>query len=192
MHTSPVVDILLSEKCLVSTCANQHVRTWTVTRFRGMISTFPGSKVLASFGLTDLDKLGQALDDEKSNEMNYKPKLRTNGGGPDDEALFIQKMSPSEVLLIQASNGDRVAQIHSVDGSTFAAFCEHDCDNSTTRSSSGTSNLLFTGHDNGGIQLWDLQTAGVLFKKGASGGSKGSLQSHEMARLIDSSRRLQL
>ena len=78
MHTSPVVDILLSEKCLVSTCANQHVRTWTVTRFRGMISTYPGSTVLASFTLMDLDKLSTgtnaAVAQETINEMNSKPR----------------------------------------------------------------------------------------------------------------------
>ena len=86
MHTSPVVDILLSDKSLgkisyfcfrwfsvkshnlkdnfikicfsflVSVCAQQHVRTWSVTRFRGMISTFPGSTVLASFNLVDLER----------------------------------------------------------------------------------------------------------------------------------------
>lgn len=197
MHTSPIVDILLSDKCLVSTCANQHVRTWTVTRFRGMISTYPGSTVLASFALTDLEKLHadaeSAAIEDCWNEMNNKPRLRTNGGGPDDEPLFIQKLSPNEIMLIQASNGDRVAEIHSVDSSPFVAFCEHDCDNSTTRSSSGTSNLLFTGHENGVIQMWDLQTAGVMFKKGSiKQPNSGSLKSHEMAKLLDSSRRLQL
>ena len=95
----------------------------------------------------------------------FQYRLRTNGGGPDDEALFIQKLTPTKVLLIQASNGERVAEIQSTDDSAFVAFCEHDCDNSTTRSSSGTSNLLFSGHDNGVIQMWDLQTAGVVFKK---------------------------
>ena len=63
-------------------------------------------------------------------------------------------------------------------------FCEHDCDNSTTRSSSGTSNLLFSGHDNGVIQMWDLQTAGVVFKKGHGKGqeSNASLNGHEIHR----------
>ena len=124
----------------------------------------------------------------------FQYRLRTNGGGPDDEALFIQKLTPTKVLLIQASNGERVAEIQSTDDSAFVAFCEHDCDNSTTRSSSGTSNLLFSGHDNGVIQMWDLQTAGVVFKKGHGKGqeSNASLNGHEMAKLIDSSRRLQL
>ena len=193
MHTSPIVDILLSDKCLVSSCANQHVRTWTVTRFRGMISTYPGSTVLASFPLMDLEKVPNPIGDEDINEMKSRPKLRTNGGGPDDEALFLQKLSPQNVLLIQASTGERVAEILSVDGSAFVAFCEHDGDSSTTRSSSGTSNLLFSGHDNGVVQMWDLQTAGVKFKKGPGvGESNASLKSHEMAKLIDSSRRLQV
>lgn len=39
-------------------CAdNNHVRTWTVTRFRGMISTQPGSTPLASFKILALDEL---------------------------------------------------------------------------------------------------------------------------------------
>ena len=194
MHTSPIVDIFLSDKYLVSTCANQHVRTWTVTRFRGMISTYPGSTVLASYTLIDLD-CKTSLDSSEANEMNTKPKLRTNGGGAEDEALFLQKLTTTEVLLRQASNGDRLADIHSVDDSAFMAFCEHDCENSTTRSSSGTSNLLFSGHDNGVIQIWDLQTAGVMFKKNSQDlqqHHQSNLKSYEMAKLLDSTRRLEL
>lgn len=42
--------------CCVSVCAdNNHVRTWTVTRFRGMISTQPGSTPLTSFKILSLD-----------------------------------------------------------------------------------------------------------------------------------------
>ena len=193
MHTTPIVDIFLSDKYLVSTCANQHVRTWTVTRFRGMISTYPGSTVLASYTLIDLDYKSSESESE-ANEMNTKPKLRTNGGGAEDEALFLQKLTTTEVLLRQASNGDRLAEIHSVDESAFVAFCEHD-ENSTTRSSSGTSNLLFSGHDNGVIQIWDLQTAGVMFKKNSGGQDlqqQSNLQSYEMAKLLDSTRRLEL
>ena len=63
-------------------------------------------------------------------------------------------------MLRLASNGERVTEIQSVDDSAIVAFCEHDCNSSTTRSSSGTSNILFTGHDNGVIQMWDLATAG--------------------------------
>lgn len=41
----------------VPVCAdNNHVRTWTVTRFRGMISTQPGSTPLASFKILSLEE----------------------------------------------------------------------------------------------------------------------------------------
>ncbi|KAJ8349232.1 hypothetical protein AAFF_G00176330, partial [Aldrovandia affinis] len=56
-NRSPVTKIMLSEKHLVSLCAdNNHVRTWTVTRFRGMISTQPGSTPLASFKILSLEE----------------------------------------------------------------------------------------------------------------------------------------
>ena len=215
MHTSPIVDILLNDKSLVSTCAQQHgmlisrnfwkfsqissqtflfslVRTWSVTRFRGMISTYPGSTVLASFTLVDLEHLhSHQGEDCSSNEMTFRPKQRTTAGGPDDESLFIQRMAPNEILLRLASNGERVSDIRSVDDSAIVAFCEHDCDSSTTRSSSGSSNILFTGHDNGVIQMWDLATASVMFKKGSLE-TKGGLKSQEMAKLIDTCKLLEI
>ena len=65
-----------------------------------------------------------------------------------------------------------MVEIQSTGDSAFVAFCEHDCDNSNTRSSSGTSYLFFSGHENGVIQMWDLQTAGVVFKKGHGKGQE--------------------
>lgn len=35
-----------------------HVRTWSVTRFRGMISTQPGPTSLASFNVVALEQAG--------------------------------------------------------------------------------------------------------------------------------------
>lgn len=44
--------------CAFVVCAdNNHVRTWTVTRFRGMISTQPGSTPLSSFKILSLDDI---------------------------------------------------------------------------------------------------------------------------------------
>ncbi len=46
VHRSPVTRVKLSEKYLVSVCCEyNHVRTWGVTRFRGMISTQPGESI---------------------------------------------------------------------------------------------------------------------------------------------------
>ena len=48
--------VALSEKYLVSVCSEyNHVRSWTVTRFRGMISTQPGSTPSASFKIVSLE-----------------------------------------------------------------------------------------------------------------------------------------
>jgi hypothetical protein len=56
VHQSPVTRVMLSEKHLVSVCSEyNHVRTWSVTRFRGMISTQPGSTPLASFKIISLE-----------------------------------------------------------------------------------------------------------------------------------------
>ncbi len=39
----------------VAVCAENHVRSWTVTRFRGRISTQPGSTPIASFKVLSLE-----------------------------------------------------------------------------------------------------------------------------------------
>lgn len=50
VHQSPVTKVKLSEDFLISVCSEyNHVRTWRVPRFRGMISTQPGSTPEASF-----------------------------------------------------------------------------------------------------------------------------------------------
>lgn len=42
----------------MSVCSEyNHVRTWSVTRFRGMISTQPGSTPVASFKIVSLDEV---------------------------------------------------------------------------------------------------------------------------------------
>merc|ERR1719385_665330 len=57
VHRSPVTRVTLSEKYLVSVCSEyNHVRTWNVTRFRGMISTQPGSTPLSSFKIVSLEE----------------------------------------------------------------------------------------------------------------------------------------
>lgn len=49
----------------ISVCSEyNHVRTWTVTRFRGMISTQPGSTPLASFKVLTLESADSTLDSD--------------------------------------------------------------------------------------------------------------------------------
>lgn len=55
VHQSPVTKVKLSELFLISVCSEyNHVRTWRVPRFRGMISTQPGSTPEASFKVRSL------------------------------------------------------------------------------------------------------------------------------------------
>lgn len=50
-----------------SVCSEyNHVRSWGVTRFRGMISTQPGSTSLASFKILTLDGTDDVLDSDSN------------------------------------------------------------------------------------------------------------------------------
>lgn len=52
----------MSEKYLVSVCSEyNHVRSWRVTRFRGMLSTQPGSAPEASFKIVALEAAEPAV-----------------------------------------------------------------------------------------------------------------------------------
>ncbi|KAH8855059.1 BTB/POZ domain-containing protein KCTD3 [Schistosoma japonicum] len=56
VHRSMITRVVLSEKYLISVCNDfHHVRTWSVTRFRGIISTQPSSTPVGSFHMTILD-----------------------------------------------------------------------------------------------------------------------------------------
>lgn len=161
VHRSPVTKIMLSEKHLVSVCAdNNHVRTWTVTRFRGMISTQPGSTPLASFKILSLE--------ETESHGSY---CSGNDIGPfgerDDQQVFIQKVIPitNKLFVRLSSTGKRICEIQSVDGTTITCFMVRECEGSS-RMGSRPRRYLFTGHGNGGIQMWDLTTAMDTANKG--------------------------
>lgn len=67
VHQSPVTKVTLSEKFLISVCSEyNHVRTWQVPRFRGMISTQPGSTPEASF------KVGAVIHSELYGRANFQ------------------------------------------------------------------------------------------------------------------------
>ncbi|XP_053276908.1 BTB/POZ domain-containing protein KCTD3 [Pleuronectes platessa] len=161
VHRSPVTKIMLSEKHLVSVCAdNNHVRTWTVTRFRGMISTQPGSTPLASFKILSLE--------ETESHGSY---CSGNDIGPfgerDDQQVFIQKVIPitHKLFVRLSSTGKRICEVQSVDGTTISCFMVRECEGSS-RMGSRPRRYLFTGHGNGSIQMWDLTTAMDTANKG--------------------------
>lgn len=60
----------LSEKYLVSVCSEyNHVRSWAVTRFRGMISTQPGSTPEASFKIVSLEAVEPCVSYNAGNDF---------------------------------------------------------------------------------------------------------------------------
>ncbi|XP_056022204.1 BTB/POZ domain-containing protein KCTD3-like [Ostrea edulis] len=154
VHRSPVTKVMLSERNLVSVCSEyNHVRTWSVTRFRGMISTQPGSTPLASFKIVSLEDVDPIVSYSASNDIGPY-------GEQDDQQVFIQKVVPetNQLFIRLSSNGQRVCVVKSVDNCNISAFCVHECEGSN-RMGSRPRRYLFTGHSNGAIQMWDLTTA---------------------------------
>ena len=105
-----------------------------MTRFRGMISTQPGSTPLSSFKIVSLEEEVPSLTVSQSTNQSTKqslnqlslnqsikvPSLTASHGndiGPygdqDDELVFIQKLVPeTDVLTVRlASRGTRVAEV---------------------------------------------------------------------------------
>ncbi len=145
-----------------------------------MISTYPGSTVLASFSLVDSE-----------DPMRRKPLAFEC---PDGEPIFIQKLSPDEIMIRNASTGKRMVQMRAVDDSDFSAFFVNLCE-SSARSSSSHANSLITGHSNGSLQMWDLSLLNSKQQQEdlpVTSLNPGGFTGGEMAKLIDSSNRLQL
>jgi len=154
VHRSPVFKVMLSEKHLISVCSElNHVRTWNVTRFRGMLSTQPGSTPVSSFKILSLDDYDPIVSYTAGNDIGPF-------GEQDDQQLFVQKVvSDADQLFVrQSASGQRICVIRAVDGSTISSFYVHECEGSS-RMSSCPRRYLFTGHSNGSVQMWDLTTA---------------------------------
>ncbi|KAL5255272.1 hypothetical protein ACHWQZ_G014617 [Mnemiopsis leidyi] len=179
VHREAVTRVMLSENHLISVCSeSNHVRSWTVTRFRGRILTQPSSTPLASFNVIELDEPYSAMS--------------SNGVGPygdkDDWAVFMQKVvqSSNEMFVSVASTGKRLCSLRSVDGTNITSYSLHECDSSTrTR----MRRYILTGHDDGSIQMWDLTTAfdrapKELYSTDSSIGQTGVTQ-EELLRLMN-------
>lgn len=177
VHQSPVTKVMLSEKYLVSVCSEyHHVRTWSLTRFRGMLSTQPGSTPEASFKIVSLEATDTSYSYAAGNDFGPY--------GDYDDMIFVQKVVPEtdQLYVRLASNGDRVCVIRSVDSSTISAFCVHECEVSSRMGS----RFILTGHCNGAIQMWDLTTAlSLLSKDEPQQKTNGGPDTNELLRLLD-------
>ncbi|KAM9326986.1 SH3KBP1-binding protein 1 [Gastrophryne carolinensis] len=180
VHRSPVTKIMLSERHLISVCAdNNHVRTWTVTRFRGMISTQPGSTPLASFKILSLEDIDGHAGCSAGNDIGPF-------GERDDQQVFIQRVVPdSNIVYVRlSSTGKRICEVRSVDSTPITAFTVHECDGSS-RIGSRPRRYLFTGHASGCLQTWDLTTAMEVVNKGETGAELGGLTREELLEQLE-------
>ncbi|KRY09839.1 BTB/POZ domain-containing protein KCTD3 [Trichinella patagoniensis] len=154
VHRARISRVALTAGHLISVCSEyNHVRSWSLTRFRGMINTQPGSTPLASFKVMTLESADGPMDTDQTSDVGPY-------GDKDSEQVFVQKVVPdtSQLYIRLASTGERVCVIKSVDGSSISSYLVHECE-----WSSGTGacprRFLFTGHNNGSVQVWDLTTA---------------------------------
>ncbi|KAE9412137.1 hypothetical protein Angca_003852, partial [Angiostrongylus cantonensis] len=153
VHNSPVTRVTLSTNHLISVCSEyNHVRSWMVTRFRGMISTQPGSTSLASFKVLTLDSADDSVDLQHADPGPY--------GDQDGDQVFVQRVVPNtnQLYIRLASTGERICTIRSVDGSAISSFTVHECEGSS-RIGSRPRRFLFCGTTSGSVQMWDLTTA---------------------------------
>uniref|UniRef100_A0A8D2IXY8 Potassium channel tetramerization domain containing 3 n=1 Tax=Varanus komodoensis TaxID=61221 RepID=A0A8D2IXY8_VARKO len=176
----PVDALFFIGNQLVATiCAdNNHVRTWTVTRFRGMISTQPGSTPLASFKILSLEETESHGSYSSGNDIGPF-------GERDDQQVFIQKVVPitNKLFVRLSSTGKRICEIQAVDCTTISSFTVRECEGSS-RMGSRPRRYLFTGHVNGSIQMWDLTTAMDMVNKSEEKDVGGPTE-EELLKLLD-------
>jgi len=204
VHRSRINKVKLSEELLVSVCAeDNHVRTWSVTRFRGMISTQPGSTSIASFKIMSLEETsepafaamsaastGSSRAASTTQQPQQQPYLSSGVkrnvaqtaadcgpfGEQDDQQVFIQRVIPEtdSLYVRSAGDGSRICVIRSVDGTTITSFCVHECEGSS-RAGSRSRRFILTGHSSGAVQMWDLSTALDFYAKASKGSSDGAI-----------------
>ena len=161
VHLHGISRVMLSEKFLISVCERMHVRTWTLTRFRGLISTQPGSTPYASFSLF---RVADSPVTQKPLTCASRRVPRGKGVGPfgdqedGDKQVFVETVRSvsSRLNVLLASNGQRICSIASVDSSHITAYCVHECE--AVAMGSRSRRYILTGHSNGHVQVWDLTT----------------------------------
>ncbi len=192
VHLNGIERVMLSEKYLISMCNKMHVRTWTLTRFRGRISTQPGSTPHASFRIIKLDEavVGLDEDDEQSvssvsqinkEEENCLSNCEVGPFGDQDDGdkqVFIERFrsQTDHANVLTASNGQKICTLRSVDGSLITAYCVHECE--AVAMGNRSRRYILTGHCNGHVQVWDLTTAMELGSKANS--TEGVTTRHEL------------
>ena len=162
VHLNGIERVMLNEKYLISVCNKMHVRTWTLTRFRGRISTQPGSTPHASFRIVKFDD--QLFDEDVDHESVMSCRANSDVGpfgdqDDGDKQVFIElfRSNTDSANVLTASNGQKICSLSSVDGSLITSYCVHECE--AVAMGNRSRRYILTGHSNGHLQVWDLTTA---------------------------------
>ncbi|OTF74300.1 hypothetical protein BLA29_003742, partial [Euroglyphus maynei] len=143
VHLSPIWKIMLDQEYLMTMCTKLHARTWSLVRFRGMISTQPGLKPQSNFAIR---YSGHGLDTIHD--------IGPYGHQEGMKQVFVEipYCDCNYANIIYASNGQKICTLESVDGSKITSVCGLSIDIRDRR-------FIFTGHENGNVQVWDLNPA---------------------------------
>ena len=133
-----------------------------MTRFRGVLSTQPGSVPYADFELT-----------QEASDMR-KEQLGPYGDGT-EIPIFVQQpfrvsifafyhfpillLQNSDTLFIRTGDtGTRIATFKSVTGAPLSTYASHDFEGSP-RMGLKPRRLILSGHTDGSVQVWDVARA---------------------------------
>lgn len=124
-HRAPVTQVSLTLKFLSTVCSDyNHVRAWSVIRFRVMINIQPGSTPLASFAVLSLDVrtarmfLWDSMLDLWANKMT-------------NSKLWCRRFSRTLPRLLCAWRLILLDDITATDGSPVITFLVHDSEGSS-------------------------------------------------------------
>merc|ERR1712227_1048948 len=118
-----------------------------MTRFRGVLSTQPGSVPYADFELT-----------QEASDMR-KEQLGPYGDGTEIPIFVQQPFRNSDTLFIRTGDtGTRIATFKSVTGAQLSTYASHDFEGSP-RMGLKPRRLILSGHTDGSVQVWDVARA---------------------------------
>ncbi|KAF1745168.1 hypothetical protein MXB_2730, partial [Myxobolus squamalis] len=140
VHSMPIQKIVLGEKYLISVCdCNNHIRTWSLSRFRDMLNTQPGPTPISSFTIPNNRTFS---DRELGLGRSKGPYISADGQG-----FFVENLMPddTQIRLRSVVTGDVLATLNSADDSVITSYNINSCD-ILCPTNSMHSLYFFTGH----------------------------------------------
>lgn len=91
VHMAAIRTITLNSDYLITMCERLHVRTWSLARFRGLISTQPGTTSHASFQVHSFQSCNARMSPSKSAAALHSP--TSNSGGEQLPSSALSSLS---------------------------------------------------------------------------------------------------